>query len=538
MTRVTDLTFIGSPTFATSFLTVDTGMTKRLSYENLYNLLRTTITGADQNLSTTASIKFNNMDIVGTSTTTNLVVKGQAAIGGQVIVSIGPTLSISNSSTQLQSSINIRAYKDNFRALDTRKYPYINLEKSNGGSGGPVQTLANEVLGVMGVGGYDGYYFTNDKGFNTGGITFTSAERFQGNVSEITNQGTNFSISTYPPSIVAKETSYNPHVHMQQIWTGTGYNQINEFSIGSNLGNITPTLVRSNGLNQTGFNGSNIKFVNAAVNIIGVPSEDSTVDNDTLLDTNKIVFLGSRGNASIDRRKAILSGDKLGYIQFRGQTTSTATLVGSLGAQIVVRAVDNFTSTASGTKIILSSVNSGTNVESTRLDLFSREHVHYSDVHTFRTSSGQLLAKLTTSSFDVSVTATFLATGLSIRDNVTTSTTLIGNNATATITMVGYKSYMLSKIQTSVPTWVRIYTDSTSRTNDSTRSEFDDPNPGSGIIAEVITTSGSLTQLITPGVIGFNNDATPNRNIYLSLTNKSSVPAVIQVTLTLLQLEG
>ena len=538
MTRVTDLTFIGSPTFATSFLTVDTGMTKRLSYENLYNLLRTTITGADQNLSTTASIKFNNMDIVGTSTTTNLVVKGQAAIGGQVIVSIGPTLSISNSSTQLQSSINIRAYKDNFRALDTRKYPYINLEKSNGGSGGPVQTLANEVLGVMGVGGYDGYYFTNDKGFNTGGITFTSAERFQGNVSEITNQGTNFSISTYPPSIVAKETSYNPHVHMQQIWTGTGYNQINEFSIGSNLGNITPTLVRSNGLNQTGFNGSNIKFVNAAVNIIGVPSEDSTVDNDTLLDTNKIVFLGSRGNASIDRRKAILSGDKLGYIQFRGQTTSTATLVGSLGAQIVVRAVDNFTSTASGTKIVLSSVNSGTNVESTRLDLFSREHVHYSDVHTFRTSSGQLLAKLTTSSFDVSVTATFLATGLSIRDNVTTSTTLIGNNATATITMVGYKSYMLSKIQTSVPTWVRIYTDSTSRTNDSTRSEFDDPNPGSGIIAEVITTSGSLTQLITPGVIGFNNDATPNRNIYLSLTNKSSVPAVIQVTLTLLQLEG
>lgn len=538
MTRVTDLTFIGSPTFATSFLTVDTGMTKRLSYENLYNLLRTTITGADQDLSTTASIKFNNMDIAGTSTTTNLVVKGQAAIGGQVIVSTGPTVSISNSSSQLQSSINVRAFKDNFRALDTRKYPYINLEKSNGGSGGPVQTLANEVLGVMGVGGYDGYYFTNDKGFNTGGITFTSAERFQGNVSEITNQGTNFSISTYPPSIVAKETSYNPHVHMQQIWTGTGYNQINEFSIGSNLGNITPTLVRSNGINQTGFNGSNIKFVNAAVNVIGVPSEDSTVDNDTLLDTNKIVFLGSRGNASIDRRKAILSGDKLGYIQFRGQTTSTATLVGSLGAQIVVRAVDNFTSTASGTKIVLSSVNSGTNVESTRLDLFNKEHVHYSDVHTFRTSSGQLLAKLTTSSFDVSVTATFLATGLSIRDNVTTSTTLIGNNATATITMVGYKSYMLSKIQTSVPTWVRIYTDSTSRTNDSTRSEFDDPNPGSGIIAEVITTSGSLTQLITPGVIGFNNDTTPNRNIYLSLTNKSSVPAVIQVTLTLLQLEG
>lgn len=538
MTRVTDLTFIGSPTFATSFLTVDTGMTKRLSYENLYNLLRTTITGADQDLSTTASIKFNNMEIFGTSTTTNLVVKGLAAIGGQVIVGTGPTLSISNSSTQLQSSINVRAYKDNFRALDTRKYPYINLEKSNGGSGGPVQTLANEVLGVMGVGGYDGYYFTNDKGFNTGGITFTSAERFQGNVSEITNQGTNFSISTYPPSIVAKETSYNPHVHIQQIWTGTGYNQINEFSIGSNLGNITPTLVRSNGLNQTGFNGSNVKFVNASVNVIGVPSEDSTVDNETLLDTNKIVFLGTRGNASIDRRKAILSGDKLGYIQFRGQTTSTATLVGAIGAQIVVRAVDNFTSTASGTKIVLSSVNSGTNVESTRLDLFSREHVHYSDVHTFRTSSGQLLAKLTTSSFDVSVTATFLATGLSLRDNVTTSTTLIGNNATATITMVGYKSYMLSKIQTSVPTWVRIYTDASSRTNDSTRSEFDDPNPGSGIIAEVITTSGSLTQLITPGVIGFNNDATPNRNIYLSLTNKSSVPAVIQVTLTLLQLEG
>jgi hypothetical protein len=62
--------------------------------------------------------------------------------------------------------------------------------------------------------------------------------------------------------------------------------------------------------------------------------------------------------------------------------------------------------------------------------------------------------------------------------------------------------------------------------------------PGSGVIAEVITTASSLTQLITPGVIGFNNDVATTTTVYLAVTNKDTVSRAIDVTLTLLQLES
>ena len=97
---------------------------------------------------------------------------------------------------------------------------------------------------------------------------------------------------------------------------------------------------------------------------------------------------------------------------------------------------------------------------------------------------------------------------------------------------------MLSKVQTSVPAWVRIYSDSASRTSDLTRAEGNDPIPGAGIIAEVITTAGALTQLITPGVVGFNNDAPTTSTIYLQVTNKHTGASTVSVSLVLLQLEA
>ena len=129
--------------------------------------------------------------------------------------------------------------------------------------------------------------------------------------------------------------------------------------------------------------------------------------------------------------------------------------------------------------------------------------------------------------------------GLSSRSQVVATTALslpAGN--TENCQTVGYKSYLLSKVTTNYPAWVRIYSDATSRSNDSSRSEGTDPLPGSGVIAEVITSSGSLTQLITPGVLGFNNDGTTTSTIYLSITNKDVSSRIITATLNLLQLEA
>jgi hypothetical protein len=110
--------------------------------------------------------------------------------------------------------------------------------------------------------------------------------------------------------------------------------------------------------------------------------------------------------------------------------------------------------------------------------------------------------------------------------------------SSADIEAVGFKTYMLGKVATTYPAWVRIYSDGTTRTTDSSRTEGNDPTPGSGVIAEVITTSGSLTQLITPGVIGFNNDTVTTSTVYMRVTNKDAVSRSINVTLTLLQLEA
>lgn len=156
-------------------------------------------------------------------------------------------------------------------------------------------------------------------------------------------------------------------------------------------------------------------------------------------------------------------------------------------------------------------------------------------------STGQVLAKASGSNYDVTWTTVSGGSGgvgLVTRGNAVGTATGVSAGASSTLNIVGPKTYVLSKVTTSSPAWVRIYSDSASRTNDAARLEGTDPLPGSGVIAEVITTPGFLTQLITPGVIGFNNDSTPADVVYVSVKNTDSVTSDITVTLSLLQLEA
>lgn len=127
--------------------------------------------------------------------------------------------------------------------------------------------------------------------------------------------------------------------------------------------------------------------------------------------------------------------------------------------------------------------------------------------------------------------------GSNTRGTVSGTTSSLANGATGNLTIVGYKGYMLYKITTSAAAWVRVYVSTAARSSDSSRAEGADPTPGSGVIAEVIST-GSETLLISPGAIGFSNEATPSTNIQLAVTNKSGSTAAITVTLTVVQLEA
>ena len=132
------------------------------------------------------------------------------------------------------------------------------------------------------------------------------------------------------------------------------------------------------------------------------------------------------------------------------------------------------------------------------------------------------------------LTATGGSTVPQIQD-LTGTTGSVANNNTTELNITGYKAYALFKITVDTEAWVRVYVDDASRDADLTRSEGQDPTPGSGVIAEV-RTSGAESILTSPGIMGFNNDNPRTDNIYLSVTNRSGNPTPITVTLTALQI--
>ena len=114
------------------------------------------------------------------------------------------------------------------------------------------------------------------------------------------------------------------------------------------------------------------------------------------------------------------------------------------------------------------------------------------------------------------------------------ATNSITASGIANISMTTPKTYALLSIETSHSAWVTLYSDTASRTADSSRNETTDPVAGSGVLAEVIT-SGSTTQLITPASICFNSAGA--NTTYLKIVNKSGSTANVQVTLTYVSLE-
>jgi|TARA_B100000085_G_scaffold104852_1_gene95445 hypothetical protein len=111
----------------------------------------------------------------------------------------------------------------------------------------------------------------------------------------------------------------------------------------------------------------------------------------------------------------------------------------------------------------------------------------------------------------------------------------VANGASVDVSISTAKGFALYSIETSHAAWVTLYTSTAARTADASRAETTDPTPGSGVLAEVITT-GSTTQSITPASICFNSAGVATT--YAKIVNKSGSTANISVTLTFLKLEA
>lgn len=126
--------------------------------------------------------------------------------------------------------------------------------------------------------------------------------------------------------------------------------------------------------------------------------------------------------------------------------------------------------------------------------------------------------------------------GAGNRANVSASTGSIANTSTYNGTVVMAKGYVVYKVTTTAAAWVRAYTSIASRTADASRTIDQDPQPGAGVIVEVITT-GANTVLISPSAVGFNDESPVSNVVPISITNISGGTANVGVTFTYLGLE-
>jgi hypothetical protein len=141
----------------------------------------------------------------------------------------------------------------------------------------------------------------------------------------------------------------------------------------------------------------------------------------------------------------------------------------------------------------------------------------------------------TNSGNDVTVTIPGVTGALSTRSTIIGTTGTISNNNSADLDITGgAPAYALLKIQSNDASWVRLYTDTASRTADASRVITDDPAPDAGVVAEIITTGNQVIKM-SPGVIGWLDTGT---TVHARVTNLSGGARAITVTLTLLALEA
>ena len=127
--------------------------------------------------------------------------------------------------------------------------------------------------------------------------------------------------------------------------------------------------------------------------------------------------------------------------------------------------------------------------------------------------------------------------GLASRGTDSAATGAIADGASKNVSWTCAKTYSLLKVQVSHPCWVTLYIDTLTRTSDASRNIHTDPLPGSGVVAEVVSTEATTIN-ITPAVTGWNNDSTPGATVYGKVVNMSGSTNDITVTLTYVKLEA
>ena len=123
-----------------------------------------------------------------------------------------------------------------------------------------------------------------------------------------------------------------------------------------------------------------------------------------------------------------------------------------------------------------------------------------------------------------------------VQEAETTSSIANGASGNVEYATLG-KSFALQKVTVDKQCWVRIYSDTASRTADASRSQGTDPADGSGVIAEFISTaSGSTEFKVTPSIMGWLDDS--ETEVPVAVQNNSGSTGTVSVTIDALKLES
>ena len=349
--------------------------------------------GADQDLNTTSNVKFNSVQVQDLVSSGGLPLdsNGQALVFNSNTQSVA--MVVSNYTSGLRPVLYLRGFGQNTPGggATTAATPQIHTDAARGTHSSPTVTGNGDTLFIVGGGGYDGFEYTMSRNLGTAQLVALSSEAFAGNATTTTNAGSRLFMRVQPQGAQLNSTSRQ--IFLITSWTAGSTTTNVPPTMTLSLGDVTgtaPTLVPSSGVGSfnTGFGAVTVLNVNTKPYFIGVPSQDTAPDNATLTGTNVLTFVSGRRSAVSGRRNIISQNDTLGMVEFRGQTANNGTGFGSRSAYIQVNALETFSGSVRGSRLIVNTVNTGTNNESNRLQLDNLKHQYNSDTHEFNGAAG------------------------------------------------------------------------------------------------------------------------------------------------------
>lgn len=150
----------------------------------------------------------------------------------------------------------------------------------------------------------------------------------------------------------------------------------------------TTTIVTAAGLSITTATGLVAAIENSFLRIRGVPTQDPSPLDVSLRGSNGIIFMASRSSAQTGLRQPVAQDDAIGFISFRGNTNTNATLDPTLTQALIgAYAQETPSASAAGARVIIQTVGVGTQSISTRLYLSDGQNTHNANIHQFNNST-------------------------------------------------------------------------------------------------------------------------------------------------------